>query len=266
MHTDEVLTLLQEVAADVVLPRWRSLAEGEVMEKRPGDLVTVADREAEVLLTARLHAAYPRALVVGEEATAADPTLPRGLPDAEHAFTVDPVDGTKNFVAGSPDFGMMVGELRAGVPVRSWIWQPAHRRAFVAERSAGSWADGHRLTAAPASAQEHSWRLVTSAWSRRGHAYAGLPPLVGSWVSCAIDYPHLLEGDADCLLYQTSTPWDHVPGSLLLAEAGGALVDLEGRPYTTAHLGGWVLGVADPRIAGRLLAAFAPLGRDALRR
>ena len=44
MHTDEVLAMIQEVSAELVLPRWRALAEGEVMEKQPGDLVTVADR------------------------------------------------------------------------------------------------------------------------------------------------------------------------------------------------------------------------------
>ena len=66
------------------------------MEKRPGDLVTVADREAEVLITEALLADDPGVLIVGEEAASADPTLLDRLAVAEHAFTVDPVDGTKN--------------------------------------------------------------------------------------------------------------------------------------------------------------------------
>ncbi len=65
MQTDEVMALLQQVAADVVTPRFRALADGQVHEKNPGDLVTVADREAEVLITAALQAAYPDALVLG---------------------------------------------------------------------------------------------------------------------------------------------------------------------------------------------------------
>ena len=72
MDTDEVLTLLREVADEVVNPRFRTLTDDQIAEKNPGDLVTVADREAEVRITAALQAAYPDALVLGEEATAAD--------------------------------------------------------------------------------------------------------------------------------------------------------------------------------------------------
>ena len=75
LGTDAVLSLVQDVAAEFVSPRFRALAEGQVMEKRPGDLVTVADREAEVALTAALTGAYPDAVVLGEEASAADSSL-----------------------------------------------------------------------------------------------------------------------------------------------------------------------------------------------
>ena len=105
------------------------------MEKNPGDLVTVADREAEELITARLTAAYPDAVVLGEEAHAADHSLMDRYLAAEHAFTVDPVDGTKNFVHGSPDHAVMVAETLAGETVRAWIWQPEHEVAWVAERA-----------------------------------------------------------------------------------------------------------------------------------
>lgn len=257
MHTDEVLAMIQEVSAELVLPRWRALAEGEVMEKQPGDLVTVADREAEVAITARLRAAYKDAIIVGEEETAADSLLPQALSTAEHAFTVDPVDGTRNFVHGSPDFGVMVAELHRGEPVRSWIWQPVHERAYVAEQGGGAWCGDRRLTTTPAAGDPQDWRLVTSAWHLRGISYAALPELVGSWISCAVDYPQLIAGAADCLLYQSSMPWDHAPGALLLAESGGALLTLDGRPYQAGPPQGWLLGVADPAIAPRLLSAFA---------
>src|SRR3982751_2625492 len=130
---------MQEVAEEVVNPRFRSLSSGQIDEKGPGDLVTVADREAEELITARLRAAYPGAVILGEEAYACRPALLAQFWACEHAFTVDPVDGTKNFVHGSPDHAVMVGEVRGGEAVRGWIWQPQHERAYVAERGAGAW-------------------------------------------------------------------------------------------------------------------------------
>ena len=72
METDDVLALLKDVAEEVVNPRFRSLDREDIAEKNPGDLVTVADRESEERITSVLQSAYPDALVLGEEATAAD--------------------------------------------------------------------------------------------------------------------------------------------------------------------------------------------------
>jgi fructose-1,6-bisphosphatase/inositol monophosphatase family enzyme len=228
VETDDVLTLIVEVAEEVVNPRFRMLAAEDVAEKNPGDLVTVADREAEVRLTAALQDAYPDALVLGEEATTPDPGLLDRFRVADHAFTVDPVDGTKNFVHGSPDHAVMVAELRSGEVVRSWIWQPQHETAYVAERGAGAWRDGDRLTRAPAGLEP---RGVTSRRSWIGRTLGPLPALRLTWVCCGVDYPKLVEGAVDYVLYWRPSPWDHAPGSLLLTEAGGYLGTSDGEPY-----------------------------------
>jgi fructose-1,6-bisphosphatase/inositol monophosphatase family enzyme len=228
VDTQAVLELVQEVSAAVVDPRFRALEDGEVHEKNPGDLVTVADREAEVLLTRALNAAYPDALVLGEEAASADPSLLDAYAGADHAFTVDPVDGTKNFVHGSKDHAMMVAEVRAGEVVRGWIWQPQHESAYVAERGAGAYRDGVRLHRPPIG---EDLRGVTSRRRWIGRALGALQALELTWVCCGVDYPKLVEGEADYILYASAAPWDHVPGSLLLAEAGGLLGTTEGVAY-----------------------------------
>lgn len=222
-----MLGLLHEVAAQVINPRFRALAAGEVSEKQPGDLVTVADHEAELILTDALRAAYPTAVILGEEAAAADPTLVERLVSADHGFTLDPLDGTKNFVAGSPDHALMVAEVRRGVTVRSWIWQPQHETAYVAERGAGAWRNGERLQRQPT---DHARRALTSEPAWVGRRLGDLPPLELTWVCSGIDYPRLVEGAADVALYVRADLWDHLPGALLLTEAGGWCGDAEGRP------------------------------------
>lgn len=228
MDTDAVLTLLQDVADEVITPRFRGLADDQVKEKNPGDLVTVADHEAESRITAALGSAYPDALVLGEEAVAGDSSLLDKFRTADHAFTVDPVDGTRNFVAGSPDHAVMVSEVRAGEVVRCWIWQPQHQRSYVAERGAGSWRNGQRLER-PALGEQ--LRGVTSRRSWVGRALGALKELELTWVCCGVDYPKLVEGEADYALYHKSSPWDHAPGSLLLAEAGCFLGTFAGEAY-----------------------------------
>jgi fructose-1,6-bisphosphatase/inositol monophosphatase family enzyme len=249
LSTDAVLDLLREVAAEVITPRFRSLAAGEVMEKNPGDLVTVADREAEVLITDRLTAAYPDALVLGEEAFAADHTLMDRYLAAEHAFTVDPVDGTKNFVNGSPDHAVMVAETVGGETVRAWIWQPEHQVSWVAELGAGTLRNGEPASTTPVSDGTDP-RGVTSMWSMRDHRLGDLPAMRLSWVCCGVDYPRLIEGATDYILYSRSNPWDHAPGTLLVTEAGGTVGHPDGSAYAPRSLRpGLVVAVDRPTYA-----------------
>ena len=229
METDDVLALLKHVADEVVNPRFGQLTSGDVSSKsHPGDLVTIADREAEVAIAAELRSAYPDALLLGEEATAADSSLPDQFRSADHAFTIDPVDGTRNFVKGSPDHALMVSEVRGGAVVRSWIWQPQHEVAYVAElgraRGATASASRDRRWVRSCAASPHvapgsvarSGRCVSS--TSRGSAAASTTP---SW---SAGRPTTRSTARRC---RGTT----ARGSLLLTEAGGYVGTFAGTPY-----------------------------------
>lgn len=227
MDTAGVLTLMQEVADEVVMPRFQSLADDEVIEKNPGDLVTVADREAEVLITKALQDAFPGCVVVGEEACAADPSVVNAVAAADHVFVVDPVDGTRNFVHGRSDFGLMVAEMRGAEGTRSWIWQPVAGQSWVAEHGAGVQRGGKKFKARPFNPPA---RGATGEPRDTGAHPEG--DLVNSRWACAIDYPLVAAGELDFVLYRSSNPWDHVPGWVMLTELGGLMVFADGKPYT----------------------------------
>lgn len=250
-----MLDLLRDVAAEVITPRFRALTDDQVTEKNPGDLVTIADHESEQLITAALLAAHPGAVVLGEEAAASDPGLLQRFVTAEHGFTVDPVDGTKNFVHGSPDHAVMVAETRAGEVVRSWIWQPQHEAAYVAERGAGAWLNGEPLglTTRPGA----PYRTARRKWV--GAELDGLGALALSWACCGVDYPRLVEGEARALVYNHSKPWDHLPGSLLLAEAGGHVGFLDGSPYDARIAGPGIIAAPDQDTYDAVVAAIPKL-------
>lgn len=253
MDTEAVLELLENVAAEVITPRFRALADHQVAEKNPGDLVTVADHESEALITQALQRAYPDAVVLGEEAEELDPDLLDTFSRADHAFTVDPVDGTKNFVNGSPDHAVMVGELRGGTVVRAWIWQPQHQRAYVAERGAGAWLNGEPLGITATS--DAPYRTARRQWV--GRDLPGLGTLALTWACCGVDYPNLVHGRASAIIYHHSKPWDHAPGSLLLAEAGGHLGFTDGTAYDVRRPGGGLVGAPDRATYDAAVAALA---------
>jgi fructose-1,6-bisphosphatase/inositol monophosphatase family enzyme len=132
--------LMREAAEREILPRFRQLGAGAVRTKTgPLDLVTDADEAAERFITAGLGRLFPGAVVVGEEATAADPGLLRRIADADLSFVVDPVDGTANFAAGLPLFGVMAAAMVRGEIVASVIHDPIGGDGALALRGEGAW-------------------------------------------------------------------------------------------------------------------------------
>lgn len=230
MDTDGILGLLKETAVEIITPRFRQLSDHQITEKTPGDLVTIADQESEAYLTARLRDVFPGSVVVGEEAIFADPTLARGLANADHAFIIDPIDGTRNFVHGKDEHGVILAETRGGVTTRGWIWQPQTDRAYVAERGAGV-----ELNGAPIVKERHK-RLPLGASSRKkllGYDGAGrLSPVVRSHFACCFDYPAVLHGELDFMWYSSLHPWDHLAGSLMVVENGGISRTMDGLDYS----------------------------------
>jgi fructose-1,6-bisphosphatase/inositol monophosphatase family enzyme len=232
IDTDEILQLIVEVAAEVIVPRFKALSDEQVEQKSPGDFVTIADREAEARITERLLARQPGALVVGEEATFADRSRLSSLADAELAFTVDPVDGTANFVKGSPRYAVMVAEVRRGETTRAWIWQPETGRAYVAELGAGLYCNGGRVSRGPAQAPPRGMTSKRS-W-RQFDARGELDPILHTNFCAGFDYAQLVTGEVDFFTYLNPWPWDHLPGSLMLREVGGVALDAGGEPYGPA--------------------------------
>lgn len=231
MDADLGLALLKRVAAEVITPRFRRLRPDEVEQKHPGDYVTVADREAEAMLTAELQRIAPGALVIGEEAAFFRPDITATLAKADHAFTVDPVDGTGNFVRGNPDHAVMVTELQHGEVIRAWIWQPEHQLAFVAERGAGVSCNGILLRP-PVAHVPPQGETSRRAW--RGFTGNGrLAPMRATSFCAGVDYPRLATGVIDFLAYKNPKPWDHLPGLLMLQELGGGISHVDGRRYGT---------------------------------
>ena len=115
---DAVATLLRDFGDKTILPRFGVLAESDIETKSgPTDFVTIADLEAEKWLNPRLRRLVD-CPVIGEEACAETSAI-RDAVAAPRAWTVDPVDGTSNFVNGNGRFCSMIALLEHGVPVDS---------------------------------------------------------------------------------------------------------------------------------------------------
>lgn len=224
--TDQVSAIIRAVAADEILPRFKHLSAGQIREKKPGELVTEADTEAEKAMTPRLRDLIAGSTVVGEEAVAADPTLLSLLEQDGTVWIIDPVDGTANFAKGHARFAVIVALVKDGVTVAGWIYDPLTDRMVAAEKGAGSWLGENRLSVlAPAPLAELQGSV------KRSGRLASLVAKVGRKGSAAHDYIDLVTGHLHFAHYNRLMPWDHAAGVLIHAEAGGYAALTDGRPY-----------------------------------
>ncbi|MFJ4534775.1 inositol monophosphatase family protein [Streptomyces tibetensis] len=237
-HASDVEEAIRKAAAAEILPRWRRLAAHEVDQKSgPHDLVTDADRRAELYLTEALPALLPGSVVVGEEAVHANPASYEAIRDDVPVWIVDPVDGTRQFVRGEAGFCTLVALAHRGTLLASWTYAPAHDRLAFAQRGKGAHLDGERLFAGvPEPGRD--LRVATShpdyTTDEQKDALLGLradgvaPRPCGS---AGLEYLAIARGELDAVAFSWEAAWDHAAGLLLVEEAGGAHLTLAGDPF-----------------------------------
>ena len=140
----EVVALVRATARAEIMPRFRKLGVSDVSAKSgPLDLVTVADEAAERMLARGLQRLFPGCDVVGEEGASRDPALLATIATAGRCFVLDPIDGTANFAAGLPLFGVIVAVVERGETVAAVIHDPVGDDTAKARRGRGG-LDGKR--------------------------------------------------------------------------------------------------------------------------
>jgi fructose-1,6-bisphosphatase/inositol monophosphatase family enzyme len=237
-HTSDVEEAIRKAAAGEIMPRWRRLAAHEVDQKSgPHDLVTDADRKAELYLTEALAALLPGSVVVGEEAVHANPASYEAIRGDVPVWIVDPVDGTRQFVRGEAGFCTLVALAVGGTLLASWTYAPARDRLATAQRGKGAYLDGQRLFAGvPEPGRD--LRVATShpdyTTEEEKHALLRLrtdgvqPRPCGS---AGLEYLAIARGELDAVAFSWEAAWDHAAGLLLVEEAGGAHLTRAGEPF-----------------------------------
>jgi fructose-1,6-bisphosphatase/inositol monophosphatase family enzyme len=234
---DEVGELMRSVAQAVIVPRFRALSAGDIEEKAPGELVTVADREAEQQLSEALCKLLPGSRVVGEERVASEPALLKGL-DQGTVWLLDPLDGTSNFIAGTGCFSVMVALLHEGETSAALMLDPLTNLLSRAERGAGAYLEGERLRTAEDNPEARNLRGALLKKYMPAALRSALEPrltrigeiLPGTHCAGA-EYPAIATGRQDFAAFWRTLPWDHAPGTLFVSEAGGVARRYDGTPY-----------------------------------
>jgi fructose-1,6-bisphosphatase/inositol monophosphatase family enzyme len=223
---EKTAALIAEIAQEEIVPRYGRLADSEIDTKTsPSDFVTEADLATEKKLKKALCGLYPGATFIGEETVAANPDLLPKLGDEGAFWIVDPLDGTRNFVQGRPEFGTIVALVVNGETRIGWIYAIPDNAFAIGELGSGvSWRGKQLKTLSPSEDPLKGYRAIGNIiepWKSRI-----VPKLRSGFeteaVTCsAYGYIHLITGDRDFALYSRTHPWDHAAGVLMVSEIGG---------------------------------------------
>lgn len=238
--SQKVLELVEHTVDTIILPAHRNLDPKTVMVKPDKSLVTLTDQEAERALTKGLKEIF-QANVLGEEAYEENPDIAKYLDsETEYCWIIDPIDGTKNFANGRPDFGVIIALVKNKEIVGGWIYHCTEHRGVYALKGQGVYDEKHKKVVRPELKEqftgyhnpfyfEHS--EFKNAIESIGKARTADIP---SPRASSIEYLNLVAGVSDFMINNHCKPWDHAAGQLIISELGqgGGGVFLSGEPYS----------------------------------
>lgn len=248
---------LADCAAAVTMPHFRVPLAVDNKDGNGGfDPVTAADRAAEQAIAAHLASEWPEHGLEGEEFGITQP-------GARHRWVVDPIDGTRAFITGSPMWGTLIGLLDGPTPIAGLMDQP-----FTGERF---WSDGAASFASrnggPAVAMQTrscagldtavlmtTDPLLFPAGSER-QAFENLRAKVQltRYGGDCYAYALLASGFVDIIVESGLKPYDIVALIPIVEAAGGKVTEWNGG---TAARGGRIVATGDPRLHDEILAVL----------
>ena len=242
---DKVTNILREVAATEIMPYFRKLDHKHISYKIGDDPVTIADHASEKALERRLIDLLPGSKLFGEEGFAANPAVFEHLSGESPVWIVDPIDGTRNFVAGNDHWGIIVALVERNQTVAGWIYSPTSDEVVTAELEGGAWYKGQKLKTLPSRPLPQMSgfigdMLMTAHREHKTHNMTIDPSFdtmhvgVVEYAALVIDgmqFGQNLKQRHFRASYSYSKPWDDAAGILIYQEAGGYVSLWDGRPY-----------------------------------
>jgi histidinol phosphatase-like enzyme (inositol monophosphatase family) len=249
------LQAAREVSATAVkTPLHYFRASFSIEQKSDESPVTVADRETEAALRQAIAARFPDHGIFGEEFGS------EGL-EREIVWVIDPIDGTKSFISGSPLFGLLIAVLRQGTPVAGIIRMPALGECYGGSRETGSDRDGMPIACRKGVTLDEAFLCINEAntlMSEHGEAFERLMTC-GRFRRFTYDcypYAQLASGQVDAVIDCNLQPYDYLPVAPVVEGAGGIITDWQGNALTLES-DGRVVASASPELHAELLRRLA---------
>lgn len=229
----EIATEAARLGASVLLRYWEQLGKADADVKDRNDWVSRADRESEAAILAYIQSVSPGDAFLGEESGS---TGGSGAGN-DRIWIVDPLDGTSNYLQHFPFWSVSIALRHRGEIVTGLIYEPLRDFFFTAQRGAGAFRNGERMSVSIQ--QTVAGSFLATGFPFRAQQFVGTYTSIFQDVisvargvrragSAALDLAYTAAGVFDGFFELHLAPWDVAAGSLLVSEAGGIITDFSG--------------------------------------
>ena len=219
--------------AGKILVRNFGKLKNYAVKENQSNIVTKADIESEKKIIEIISGKFPDHNTLGEETGFQ-------FRNSEFTWIIDPLDGTSNFAAGLPWFGVIICVLKNSIPIMSGCFLPVQNETYFAEKGKGATLNGNKIIVSG----ETKLKNILAAYSLDYSDEPGktereakvMQHLVGKIrnlrsTNCLMDFCYTADGKLGACINQTTKIWDIAGPGLIIEEAGGIVTDIFGNPF-----------------------------------
>tara|TARA_B100001123_G_scaffold439105_1_gene575286 strand:+ start:605 stop:1411 length:807 start_codon:yes stop_codon:yes gene_type:complete len=226
IDNNKIKSILFDLSKRFILPMYKNLKDTDIMKKNNNDLVTSVDLQIEHKLRNILCKLLPNSLFIGEEEFSKTPDILNYYLEKKYCWTVDPIDGTTNFSKGKEKFAVMIALSFCDQILQSWIYKPLTEDLCFAIKGGGTFLNDKKINIINSlSIDKTKGSISLKYWD--GNYLNIMKNLknnfreVKSYGCIGFEYMDIANNIRDFAILSKLSPWDHLPGILILREAGG---------------------------------------------
>ena len=221
----DIKEILFNISKNIIIPSFGNLTKQQISYKNGLGIVTDIDIAVEQDLSNKLSKLIKNSSFIGEEIYSKNPSILKYYMSDEYCWTVDPIDGTNNFVKSNERFAVMVALTKKKKIIQSFIYKPMTNDFMYADHT-GTFFDDKKITLKKKPLIENAiGSISTKYWDDsiklKILSIKNIIGEINSYGSIGCEYFDMALGIRDFALLSRLYPWDHIPGVYIVRKSGG---------------------------------------------
>jgi len=225
VNQNDIREILLKTSEKLIIPSFGKLKESQISFKNGLDIVTEVDIAVELELNNQLSKLLDNANFIGEETFSKNPSILNYYSSDNYCWTVDPIDGTKNFVKSKEKFAIMIALTKNNKIIQTFIFKPITEEFIYADNT-GTFINDKKLILNEETKIENAVGSISfKHWNETKKtkiiSIKNFFKKIDSYGSIGCEYLDIALGHRNFALLSRLYPWDHIPGVFIVRKAGG---------------------------------------------